>query len=334
MKTLIYYHNSCLDGSTAAAVAGLAFTGTETHYCPIDYNAGVAMAEGTPIDELSYAEYSNVIFVDFSPNATQLANLTYHLQDPKHGKTLYVLDHHGHVTVEAYEAACKQRGVVPCKDVIFQSSVSGSMLAYTKFLPNLSAQSFKGPLTNKLESLAPVVQHVSDYDTWQTDKKRAFTFYFGVIGDVMGFPDLAGQIYRTDLPPTVSRMRSIIAQQDLSLIMDHGINIEGLTYAQIDEDLKETGKYYESTDLIKAPHATFTVQRKWRDFAAKRAMEKFGVSIAINVVTDVPNVFWSVRSEQGAEICARDVCIPLSGNGHEHSAGCQMETELFLKHYA
>lgn len=335
MKTLIYYHNSCLDGSTAAAIVGLALTGLDVDYCPINYNNGVALANDAPIDALNYAPYQSVIFVDFAPNEEQLANITYHLTDNVvKNKTLIVLDHHNTLDVAKYETLCEERGVSPSKDIISQANVSGSMLAYIRYLPQLSSLSaYKSKLYLKIESLSPVAQYVSDYDTWKKSNPRAFTFYAGITSQWKLNPDIEGQIY-SEVPPSVQLMMDTIGLRSLSDLMDKGLVQQAHDEAYINEVIDNTGKLHEPNDLIGVPHVTLTIERRFRDLACELAMKRFNTTVAINSNSkDGENVFWSVRSIPESTVTANAICTVLGGGGHVHAAGCQLTMEEFSKHY-
>lgn len=332
MKTLIYYHNSCLDGSTAAAIVGLAHTGLDLHYSPIDYNAGIAHSQGKPIDELSYKEYQSVIFVDFSPSEMQLANITYHMSGDAYKKAVIVLDHHGSFNEELYKQLCEERGVEPSNDVVFKSNVSGARLAYTRYLSQLSSlSSFKSPLYRKIESLAPVAQYVSDYDTWNKNNARAFTFHAGINSMLRGHQDTVGHLY-TDLPPSVEFMMDIIGRTSLSDIMDQGLIVQANDQWEVDSHL-ETTFVRDPNEFIPVPHVVVRLDRRLRDLACETAMQQFGVGVAVNAVFGSGQVFLSVRSHKESTVTAKSIAQSRNGNGHDHSAGCQIPTTEFNQIY-
>lgn len=338
MKTLILYHAACADGTFAAAIAGLAHTGNDVHYMPVGYGSEdrsyITDKSGVSISSRpDLMAYDSLVFVDIAPVEEQLADITYHLEQPKDSpkRNLTVLDHHNVRTQERYAEECEKRGVKP-REVTFSSDLSGAMLTYFKYLPNF-ASLVQGTLAGKLEDLAPIAQLVSDRDTWQRDKERAFQFYEGHSPIVFATTDDIGALY-VGTSHTVGRAISIITECRLEELIRKGAQAIKTRDAFID-DLLATKAKICTTPEVKEPHAVFTAARAIASEAAAQAQSKLGVNLALvwRLSDCETKVFCSWRSTAGSSITAKEVCESYGGNGHPNAAGCSMSVEHFIAMY-
>lgn len=136
-QTYVIYHDRCLDGMTAAAVAYQRF-GAKAIYLPGVYDK-------LNLDALINAD---VYMVDFSLKAEPLKKLI------EQGNRVTIIDHH--------EDAIHQIKDIPIHALIFDTQESGASLAWKHFYPDLA--------------LPKMVECVRDHDLWRFEQPETRGF--------------------------------------------------------------------------------------------------------------------------------------------------------------
>lgn len=347
MRILILYHNACSDGSFAAATVSLAFPMDEVHFVALDYvqpnGADIVLADGTPLHlHPEIRSYDRLYFVDFACSERQLADLTAYFKNE-----LYVFDHHDVYSLEKYREACNAIPVLdakssdnafvqPSNNVIFASKSSGVMLAYFGVLTHFSPSSAR--VMAMIGNLMRIVQLVSDRDTWQTDKPRAFAFYDGYSKEMFADKEESGVIMDS-VPSTVAHARSIILNGDIEKIIEIGYERIRERNEHIEKLYNANGCVFEPNELIPQRHAIMSSSRAIGSDAAQWVRDNVPDIKLVLIVRCAPKnaepdkVFCSVRSDADSEYNARMVAQSFGGSGHPTASGCVIPRETFDKFY-
>jgi len=346
MRILILYHNACSDGSFAAATISLAFPMDEIHYIALDYvqpnDSDIVTADGIPLHlHPEIRSYDRLYFVDFSINERQLADLTAFYKN-----NLYVFDHHNVRDLEKYRECCnaipvsnpnsgESPVVQPSTNVTFASNVSGAMVSYFGVLTHFSPSSPR--VMAMIGNLIRIVQLVSDRDTWQTDKPRAFAFYDGYAKEMFADKEETGVLYST-VPNTVAYARNLILNGNVEEIIARGFERIEERNQHIDKLYAANGGIFEANEIIPHRHAITSTSRAIGSDAAQRIRDQTGVQLVL-IVRCAPNnsepekVFCSVRSDAESPYTAKMVAESFGGSGHPNASGCVIPRETFEKFY-
>lgn len=157
MKTIVFYHHNCFDGTMAAAAAQKAIYGgilpRDTVLSPISYQDKF-FDDGGVFDKVNPThEVSTVYFLDFCPTADVLKELS------DDGHTVVVLDHH-ETAVKNVSASKGLKGLT----LEFDMGRSGAVMAWDYFHKGFKEREFH-PF-----HLPTLALHVGDRDLWKFER--------------------------------------------------------------------------------------------------------------------------------------------------------------------
>jgi oligoribonuclease NrnB/cAMP/cGMP phosphodiesterase (DHH superfamily) len=293
----VFYHSPCVDGLVSAAIFSMAL---EDSVCYSATYVGVNYDTGDKVIEEKVEDGDTVFFLDFCPSIAVLEMLS-HKVDMQ-----YILDHH-----ESSFEKLERMGEVPNTCFYLTKERSGAGIAYDLLLDEKKFYLSNRHMTN-------IVNHVSDYDTWQrrlpdTEAFHAYAMatYDTILSVIHDFKALQDTTFQDLLNEgkIILRTRESIAKKaiiDSVILLNIRMLIKGTVVKQ-------------KAFLVNIPHELSSM-------VPDLILDKYGspeteppIILCYRVAGDY--IQYSARTQKGSRITALDIARRFQGGGHENAAG-------------
>lgn len=300
MKTIVFYHYNCFDGTMAAAAALKAvhdgYLPKDTVITPISYQDKF-FDEGGVFEKVNPThEHSTVYFLDFCPTAETLKRLS------DEGHAVVVLDHHESAVKNVAEA----RGLKGL-DLYFDMGRSGAVMAWDYFFRDIPRKSY-------LRHLPALAMHVGDRDLWKfemegTREAIAWLSVSAKLNDPQSYLDAA---------------------LDFEAHHQYKIEIGSFICTEMDVQIANMESKWRWVDIEGFPKGAIVNATSYPSEVCEAIYDAHQVPyvIAYNITKD-GKVAMSFRSKKGAahSIRVNDLAELFGGGGHPNSAGGAIDLE-------
>lgn len=307
MKTVVFYHSHCLDGTMAAAAALHAgnLSGDKPVLLPLSYKEITeeeffATHSRAPmrkaIEGVGEAKSFKVVFVDICPKAEVLVRLAGVVPEG-----VLVLDHHKSAQEDLKDFVDSP---IPNLEVVFDMSKSGAALSWEHFCGHK-------PI---------LVQHVEDRDLWKfkLDLTRELNLWLSVTAtknDPESFLKASEAVEQ--FPEAIKERALTLSQMQGQVVQDQAskwrrVALEGFPNGAI---VPAVAYPSEVCEYVYDHHEVDWVM----GFSFTR-----GGDVAI-----------SLRSKNGRETSAdvTKIARMFGGGGHVNASGCVMDLDVFMEIY-
>ncbi|WP_146147079.1 DHHA1 domain-containing protein [Photobacterium kishitanii] len=337
-KTLVIYHNSCMDGSVSAALSVLAEgVSSDVYTMSLNYphdGGDCVDAFGVNIVDkiVDFGGVSKIMLVDFSIPPSQVAELFSMV-----GGDIYIFDHH-----DAY----KREDVLECgvlldgfkewvesERCVFKSNWSGSKLVFDYFRREVLSNV---PFDINPFEFERFVQMINDRDTWVRKNKEAFSFHEAVSGDVLQDERaLLGEIVRADESSSGCFKITEKIKNGFNDWFKRSLDIGDALVLYRDDIIVNLVKLFavvhDKNDLVPCGYVTMDCPRSLVDETSEYMRSVFPQSSLFLFLVEKGGSDYmavSVRSRNGTSL-ARNFARRFNGGGHPDAAGCYIERSVY-----
>ena len=308
-NTLVFYHDHCRDGLTAAAIAKM-FLGDNAICVGLEHSQfpDLLKKERNNVFGVNFNDFDCIYFLDIAPPPLVLG----HFLNTIDHNDVYVIDHHESALNELKEFIANTENPKLYDYLIsrysFEMDRSGAGLAWEYF-------SQSGCI--ELDEYPPMVKYVQDRDLWNWnfgDETKAFSAYLSMV--------------RMDVPTYMSLLMISCNDKYLQQIIDLGMPL-------VEQERNYTGRMASTprrNKLQLGEHEFIAVNASVLQSEIGNYLADRYPGVCVWYCDSKGNVRMSLRSSENNPnaIKVNDVAVEYGGGGHPNAAGCAMPIQDFL----